>query len=114
MPVRKLSCWFDRPEFGSRQEQGSFIFSKTSLVSAQLHIQRYRGSILGVKLTIHLQLVLRLIMDRASDVLLTVPLSITLANDQLDEQFLYFIMRLLQSSTCFEHHCPHHQEVKLY
>ena len=36
------------------------------------------------------------------DVLLTVHLSITLVNDQLDAQFLYFIIRLLQSSTCFE------------
>ena len=47
-------------------------------------------------------------------VLLTVHLSITLANDQLDAQFLYFIILLLQSSTCFEQHRAHHQEVKLY
>ena len=39
---------------------------------------------------------------------------ITLANDQLDAQFLYFIIRLLQSSTCFEQRRAHHQEVKLY
>jgi len=38
----------------------------------------------------------------------------TLANDQLDTQFLCFIMRLLQPSTCFEHRHAHHQEVKLY
>ena len=38
----------------------------------------------------------------------------TLANDQLDAQFLYFIIRLLQSSTCFEQRRAHHQEVKLY
>ena len=31
-----------------------------------------------------------------------VQLSITLANDQLDAQFIYFIIRLLQTSTCFE------------
>ena len=36
------------------------------------------------------------------DVLLTVHLSITLVNDQLDAQLLYFIIRLLQFSTCFE------------
>ena len=48
------------------------------------------------------------------DVLLTVHLSIILVNDQLDVQFFYFIMRLLQSSTCFEHRRSHHQEVKLY
>ena len=47
-------------------------------------------------------------------VLLTVHLSITLVNDQLDAQFLYFIIRLLQSSTCFEQRRAHHQEVKLY
>jgi len=47
-------------------------------------------------------------------VLLTVHLSITLVNDQLDAQLFYFIMRLLQSSTCFEQRRVHHQEVKLY
>jgi len=39
---------------------------------------------------------------------------IILANDQLDAQLPYFIMRLLQSSTCFEQRRAHHQEVKLY
>ena len=37
-------------------------------------------------------------------------LSITLVNDQLDAQLLYFITRLLQSSTCFEQRRAHHQE----
>ena len=37
-----------------------------------------------------------------------------LAKDQLDAQFLYFIIRLLQSSTCFEQRRAHHQEVKFY
>ena len=36
------------------------------------------------------------------DVLLTVLRSANLVNDQLDAQFFYFIIRLLQSSTCFE------------
>jgi len=35
-------------------------------------------------------------------------------NDQLDAQFFYFIIRLLQLSTCFEQRRAHHQEVKLY
>ena len=48
------------------------------------------------------------------DVLLTVHLRLTLVNDQLDAQFFYFIIRLLQSSTCFEQRRVHHQEVKLY
>ena len=48
------------------------------------------------------------------DVLLTVHLSLTLVNDQLDGKFFYFIIRLLQSSTCFEQRRAHHQEVKLY
>jgi len=48
------------------------------------------------------------------DVLLTVQLSITLANNELDAQFLYFIKSLLRSSTCFEQRRAHHQEVKLY
>ena len=38
----------------------------------------------------------------------------SLANDQLDAPFLYFVIRLLQSSTCFEQRRAHHQEVKLY
>jgi len=48
------------------------------------------------------------------DVLLTVHLSIVLVNDQLDTQFFYFIIRLLQSSACFNQRRAHHQEVKLY
>jgi len=40
-------------------------------------------------------------------------LSVTLVNDQLDAQLLYFIIRLLQFSTCFEQSSAHHQEVKL-
>jgi len=47
-------------------------------------------------------------------VLLTLHFNITLANDQLDTQFIYFIICLLQSSTCFEQRRAHHQEVKLY
>jgi hypothetical protein len=39
---------------------------------------------------------------------------LTLVSDQLDARFFYFIMRLLQSSTCFEQRRAHHQEVKLY
>ena len=39
---------------------------------------------------------------------------VTLVNDQLDAQFFYFIIRLLQSSTCFEQRRAYHQEVKLY
>ena len=39
---------------------------------------------------------------------------IPLVNDQLDAQFFYFIIRLLQSSTCFEQRRAHHQEFKLY
>ena len=37
-----------------------------------------------------------------------------LVNDQLDAQFFYFIIRLLESYTCFEQRRAHHQEVKLY
>ena len=48
------------------------------------------------------------------DVLLNVHLSITLVTDQLETQFFYFIIRLLQSSTCFEQSRAHHEEVKLY
>ena len=39
---------------------------------------------------------------------------LTLINDQLVAQCFYFIIRLLQSSTCFEQRRAHHQEVKLY
>jgi len=48
------------------------------------------------------------------NVLLTLHLSMTLVNDQLDTQLLYFIIRLLQSSTCFEQSRAYHHEVKLY
>ena len=37
-------------------------------------------------------------------VLLTLHLSTSLDNDQLDTHLLYFTVRLLRSSTCFEHH----------
>jgi len=43
-----------------------------------------------------------------------VHISINLVNDQLDAQFFYFIIRLLQSSTWFEQPRAHHQEVRLY
>ena len=39
---------------------------------------------------------------------------LNLANDQLDAQFLYFIIRLLQSSTCVEQRRAHHQELEFY
>jgi hypothetical protein len=39
---------------------------------------------------------------------------ITLVNDQLDAQLFNFVIRLLHSSTRFEEHRVHHQEVKLY
>jgi len=43
-----------------------------------------------------------------------VHLSVNSVNDQLEAQLFYFIIHLLQSSTCFEQHRAHHQEVKLY
>jgi len=61
---------------------------------------------------IHLQLIRYFIAD--FDILLTVHLSIILVNDQFDTQFLYFIISLLQFSTCFEQRRAHHQEVILY
>ena len=48
------------------------------------------------------------------NIVLTAHLSINLVNDQLDAQFFYFIIRLLQSSACFEQRRAHHQEIKLY
>ena len=62
-----------------------------------------------------------LVVDAIPDTLLVIgnvgawmPVYVTLVNDQLDAQFFYFIIRLLQSSTCFEQRRAHHQEVKLY
>ena len=52
--------------------------------------------------------------DFCFNVLLTVHLSITLANDQFDALFFYFIICLLQSSTCFKQRPARHQEVILY
>ena len=53
-------------------------------------------------------------MTEFCDVLLTVQLSTTLVNDQLDAQFFHFIISSLQYSTCFEQRCAHQKEVKLY
>ena len=39
--------------------------------------------------------------------------NVFLGSDQLDVQFFYFIIRLLQSYTCFEQRRAHHQEVNL-
>ena len=39
---------------------------------------------------------------------------LNLVNDKLDAQLFYFIIRLLQSSTCCEQRRAHHQEVKFY
>ena len=46
--------------------------------------------------------------------LLTLHLSTILVNDQIDVQFFYFMIHLLQSSTCFEQRRAHHHEIKLY
>ena len=46
-------------------------------------------------------------------VLLTVHLISVLVNNQLDPQF-FFRIYLFQFSTCFEHHCVHHQENQSY
>jgi hypothetical protein len=46
------------------------------------------------------------------EVSLTVHLSITLANDQLDAQNI--LIHLLQSSTCFEQYLAYPQKVKSY
>ena len=46
-------------------------------------------------------------------VLLTVHLSIILVINQLNAQKSCFIVSLSYSSTCFEHCCAHHQEVKI-
>jgi hypothetical protein len=59
-------------------------------------------------------LVLNYNYDGNFNVLLTVHLSIILVNDQLEAQLFYSIIRLLQSSTCFEQRGAHHQEVKFY
>jgi hypothetical protein len=36
-------------------------------------------------------------------------MTVILVNNQLDAQF-FFLTRLLQFSTCFQHHRAHHQE----
>jgi len=56
---------------------------------------------------------LGVVCNKNFDVLLTVHVSLTLANDQLDAKIL---IHLLQSSTCtcFEQYLAHPQEVKLY
>jgi len=39
---------------------------------------------------------------------------LTLVNCQLVTQLFYFIIRLLQSSTCFEQRRANHEEAKFY
>ena len=51
---------------------------------------------------------------KKTDVLLTVHLSINLVDDQLEAQLIYYIIRLLHSSTFFEQRRAHHQEVNFY
>jgi len=46
-------------------------------------------------------------------VLLTVHLGSFPVNNQLDAQF-FFLIRLFQICTSFEHYCAHHQENQLY
>jgi len=46
------------------------------------------------------------------NIFLTVHLSINVVNDQVEAQLFYFIIHLLQSSTCFEQRRAHHQEVR--
>ena len=46
-------------------------------------------------------------------VLLTLHLGSILVNNKLDSQFFFHIY-LFQFSTCFEHHCAHHQENQLH
>ena len=48
------------------------------------------------------------------NVLLPVHFSVTLVNNQRDAQLLYFIIRFLHFSTCFEQRRAQHQELKLY
>ena len=52
-------------------------------------------------------------MDFFFNVLLTVHVSIILVIDQLNAQILV-LYNIQYSSTCFEHCCAHHQEVKLF
>jgi len=47
-------------------------------------------------------------------VLLTVHLCTILVMNKINAQNFCFIISLLYASTCFEHCCAHHQEVKLY
>ena len=49
-----------------------------------------------------------------TNILLTVHLSVTIVHNQIDSQLLYFIIRLLYSSTCIEQRRAHQQQVKFY
>jgi phosphate/sulfate permease len=52
-------------------------------------------------------------INSSVDVSLTVYLSITLVNDQLDAQMLIYLLQSC-TCTCFEQYLAHPQEVKLY
>ena len=59
---------------------------------------------LGLTVSSHQWIQLNFFFSSNFCILLTVPLSISLDNDQLDAHLLYFTVRPLQSSTCFEHY----------
>ena len=51
--------------------------------------------------------------DVCSTTVFTQPFPMVLTIEELNAQII-FLTRLLYSSTCFEHCCAHHQEVKFY
>jgi hypothetical protein len=67
--------------------------------------RRRQGAILTENLSMNLSTRVKNVFY----VLLTVHLGVTLVNNQIDAQF-FFLICLLQLSTCFEQHRAHHQE----
>ena len=85
------------------------LVSFTSLI---IHNKKTLRPLANVPLTFRVSDLFQIFLY--SNVLLTVHPIITLVNNQHDAQLLYFIIRLLQSSTCSKQRRAHHQEVKFY
>ena len=96
--------------------QANFIYSRRRITFVYCVLVLWRKEDGGISCWIlhYAGHMWRVVIQLCFYVLLTVHLSITLVNDQLDAQLFCFTIRLLQSSICFEQRRAHHQEVKLY
>ena len=93
-----------------------FIVLLTVHLSIFIVLLTVHLSIFIVLLTVHLSIFIVLLTVHLTIfiVLLTVHLSIYISViNQLDAKHFSFTISLFHASTCFEHYCAHHQEVRI-